>query len=843
MNDDPISLLDTLKGASFEASLITTFNATLPFYEEVVLRRLISAGSRHNVVMMDAAQCARSWATPSLRPRFAGSAYTLLPLSAPGSFHPKITLLVGKKKTVLQVGSHNLTLSGYGVNREVSNVLEIAAASPPAHKLLLNHAWSLIQEWVRAQGPQLSPTLIASVMRIGELLPPHAGTASDVEDIRLLGQSGEGPSLLDQLDIALPRPPKQAVVVGAFFDQGHRFLKELESRWPDTSIRVVIDPPTVKFGRRPGTSRTQFVDARKLWDSHRDGYLHAKGLLLDFEDHLSLVTGSANPSAPAWLAEPRRNFEAMVLRPHVTLEESSFVRDLFASLSAPLMGQPELDAIPRFDSEDESSALDSTCPIVVAPLVRGTNLVVVTTATARPMTNAVIHFEGGTPPQSTTVITSPQGHAEVDLGSNSGRARWMEMSAQDAKRLIVIIHHEQAFQPKTNGSDRAKLRDALAHLDFSGANICELIAVIEKAIFDDEISVAHGAPGAVTAGGLNPAASLRPESLAVQASQPTGSSKHRRRVLQDGSLVDVLDALLHRLGVGLNTTGGGSGRIDPVSEEENIDNQQELPEDDSNADPTREAIALVRQRLKLIVKRMIKQLKSAVGAYGQLEQKAKAALGQLVAVLSLIREFRRLRHRPQWKPALGFLDEDCRRDLLTSSMAALFGSANGLARHVRVEGEDDPEELGQVRALLAWLAWDLGDAVMGPIEPMVLPEKKLKLANSYANLFELLPALALDDEAAIRLKESIRMTRSPTADEGARAESWLDYHLGLGLDLATAPEHTFNDRFDLHVGDLMRIPLTSPAQLRVVLEVTAQAVKLTEFDRERSFERFAGMRT
>ncbi|KAL5866434.1 hypothetical protein ACKVWM_011666 [Pyricularia oryzae] len=70
-NDD-ISLLAALKGAKFEASLVTTFNATLPFYEEVVLRRLQAADSRHNVVLMDAVQCARSWATPSLRPRLAG---------------------------------------------------------------------------------------------------------------------------------------------------------------------------------------------------------------------------------------------------------------------------------------------------------------------------------------------------------------------------------------------------------------------------------------------------------------------------------------------------------------------------------------------------------------------------------------------------------------------------------------------------------------------------------------------------------------------------------------------------------------------------------------------------
>jgi hypothetical protein len=66
-NDD-ISLLAALKNAKFDASLVTTFNATLPFYEEVVLRRLQAAESRHNVVLMDAVQCARPRQRPDQRP-------------------------------------------------------------------------------------------------------------------------------------------------------------------------------------------------------------------------------------------------------------------------------------------------------------------------------------------------------------------------------------------------------------------------------------------------------------------------------------------------------------------------------------------------------------------------------------------------------------------------------------------------------------------------------------------------------------------------------------------------------------------------------------------------------
>ena len=51
-----LSLLDELRKGGYEASLIASFNSYLPFYEEVVLRRLVTSGVRHNVLLMDSQQ-------------------------------------------------------------------------------------------------------------------------------------------------------------------------------------------------------------------------------------------------------------------------------------------------------------------------------------------------------------------------------------------------------------------------------------------------------------------------------------------------------------------------------------------------------------------------------------------------------------------------------------------------------------------------------------------------------------------------------------------------------------------------------------------------------------------
>src|SRR3954451_18157227 len=112
-----VSLLEELKKGGYDACLITTYNAYLPFYEEVVLRRLANAGVRHNALLMDAQQYAASLI--SHPPRLAGRQYTLLPVSVPGAFHPKLIFLTGKSKGAILVGSHNMTLAGFGFNREI----------------------------------------------------------------------------------------------------------------------------------------------------------------------------------------------------------------------------------------------------------------------------------------------------------------------------------------------------------------------------------------------------------------------------------------------------------------------------------------------------------------------------------------------------------------------------------------------------------------------------------------------------------------------------------------------------------------------------------------------------
>jgi hypothetical protein len=833
MSEETISLLQAIKSGSFEASLITTFNATLSFYEDVVLRKLLSAGSRYNVVMMDRAQCARSFATPSLRPRFAGASYTLAPLAAPGAFHPKICILAGKRRSVLLVGSHNLTLSGFGFNREVTNWVEVKAGSGAGHRLALAHAWSLVQDWVRTQGSSLPEELSNAIRRFGEYLPAEPAALPAPTDMRLLGQSSSGPSLLDQLVSAIPRAPVRVAVVGAFFDKNHGFLRAIEARWPAAEIRVVIEPSTVKIGRSPSDLRARFVDVRSIWPTQLDKYLHAKAMLLDFGGSFMLASGSANPSRPAWLGGSRANFEVMLLRAGLSEADQPLVRDLLMALSARVMTDTELRSIQPAALENENELDTPATPVTVAASRPPEGTVVVPAELSSGMTSAVAFLADGTS-APLSLVRSDAGDAVVTLGSNCGYVRWLEFEGGSGRRrLRVIVHHTQSVGSAAGKSGRSDLRHALANLEFSGVGMEELIRLAHKAIFDDELEVV-ARPGSSGPNANHVVDVPRPASLGIHA--PLPPTDRKRRALREGNIIEVLDALLRRMRSAPTTGGPDHERMDPVSEEENVGRENPQEEAGVPVPITDErVVAAVRSKIRALIKRMVRQLKTA----GESAKRARTALVQLVAVLSLIREFRRLRHQFEWRMMGGFVDEEDRRGLLDAAIACIYGNESGCHRLLLDADGDEPEELGQVRALLAWLTWDLGGELAGEISLLDEPEKQQKRAIFYSYLFLLMSRVAVDEGEAALLRASVALTQKPTAEEGANALAWLNRHLWIGEELATAPDPTFDDRERLRIGDLLRVPKSTPARIRVVTKVTAQSVTVTEFDSERSFQRGA----
>lgn len=238
-----ISILDEIKKGGYEASLITTFNAYLPFYEEVVLRKLQSVGVRYNVLMMDARQC--SHAIQTAPPRLAGYHYPLIPIASPESFHPKVIFLVGKRKGLLFVGSHNMTLAGFGFNRELSNVIHLHDPGDQETIALFVSAWTQIQGWIQEQ--QFPRELLEMISHVTSFaLWLKSKNAKQPSDTFIISSQPGSASLWEQLLQFIHPPVTRVMLLGAFFDSRLQFLKRLQQDLSPQECIVGIDPETVQ---------------------------------------------------------------------------------------------------------------------------------------------------------------------------------------------------------------------------------------------------------------------------------------------------------------------------------------------------------------------------------------------------------------------------------------------------------------------------------------------------------------------------------------------------------------------------------------------------------------------
>ncbi|MHB8809851.1 MAG: hypothetical protein ACYC9M_07525 [Desulfobulbaceae bacterium] len=343
---EPVSLLKELRSGGYEASLITTFNAYLPFYEDVVLRHLMGSGVRHNVLMMDAAQA--TLAVDQHPPRSAGRLYTLVPIKVSGAFHPKIILLVGKKKGILFVGSHNLTLSGFGYNREMTNLIHYSGSEDIAAAALFKSVWQGILSWAEVQTEPLHDHLIDMIKKVRDFAPWLQGSAGEEStECRVLSSRPGAPSLWQQLIefVGTGETNKQVVINGAFFDSNLSFVEKVRSDLSPEEMIVGIDPKTVQFPVDTKLPEASFVNCHALGLS--EGYLHAKSILIQRGNgEMVLAVGSANPSFPAWLAPGiTQNVEMMIAR-----------RGEDAKKTAEELGLTGIQALPPLTADDWESA-------------------------------------------------------------------------------------------------------------------------------------------------------------------------------------------------------------------------------------------------------------------------------------------------------------------------------------------------------------------------------------------------------------------------------------------------------------------------------------------------------
>lgn len=710
-----ISLMEELRKGGYEASLTTTYNAYLPFYEEVVLRRLVNAGVRHNVLLMDAQQYAASLTAHP--PRLAGRQYSLLPVKVPGAFHPKLIFLTGKTKGAILVGSHNMTLAGFGFNREMTNLVRIQGDDDGSGIALAQAVWTEIEYWLGAFTPGIPDHVRAMTRRVKEFAPWLDAAPLPDARLRLLAARPGGASLWQQFTGLLGGETARISIGGAFFDQELNFLHRVKDELQPKRMVVAVDPATVQMPvRAHDLEGVSFVRADRLGceENSEGGYLHAKFVLAEQTDGASVfASGSANPSRPAWLADRvSGNVELVLAR----------VGD-DALLTANALGCGDIHDLPALTTEDwhaiqinqvqEEDTSSAGIRSGVA-LAEGTR-VLFDLSLLKAFGSLAFTLNAA---DGSEICQAGGFTVEDDLAVLDFAARDIDMAttlhgafAGDIV-LKLILHHAGMVEEQARSGTQRRFKDALLSLESDTPDIALLIQCIDKIIFDEDGAVpmqplrksgSHGTD--------QPSESDVPETLAIDVSEMKKRGK-KRRLEHSSDFAYLLDALIFHLRMQGDKSHEEIDRFGRT-EEEQIGADDDPDGQITNLTPEKQAdlLRVCHSKVRTIINRMVSQLK----AFSEGKQPLTKVLVRLLGVLAVLRELRTCDGRVAWvaKGTTTVL-RDQRLHLLEAVMLNLFerdpSTSNTSLLSLEPLGEDfrESDDVARLKGLLLWLAWDCG---------------------------------------------------------------------------------------------------------------------------------------
>jgi len=792
-----ISILSEIRSGGYEASLITTFNAYLPFYEDVVLRHLMGSGVRHNVLMMDVSQATR--AVDRHPPRCAGSLYTLAPIKVGGAFHPKVILLVGKKKGLLLVGSHNLTLSGFGYNREMTNLIRCKGEEDIESVALLNSTWKQILGWAESQANALPGHIIDMVKKVQDFAPwlqNHIGSLP--ADCRVLSSGPNGPPIWQQLlEFMGPGPVEQATVSGAFFDAKLSFLEKVRDDLSPKEFFVGIDPTSVQLPFNKELPGISFVNSAKLGVAEKDekqaGYLHAKSILIQREDGVSvLAVGSANPSYPAWLAPGiTQNVEMMIARKGVDARDAADELGLLAIASmSPLVEDDWKTIETNWERETKVGQSEDAAQIVIA-LASDTDIRFRVPADSLP---SVIKCElSNTAGRPLIIRSAPLVEKEYIL-SREGLDTQMSLfqfSLGDKIFTGLIQHVKQIDGLSRTGSQR-RLNEALSSLTTDAPNIEHFVDCIRDIIkIGDSVTIKKAVAKVVVKKVHDDSSTNQKESAELsiglnEATEQEHLRKHRLRSSDD--LGYLLDVLLYNLrdetSIDLDDAledRDAKGR----SEEEQVDADDE---DEVSFPPTKEVVpqatSAPHDPLKVCHHKVGTLVGTACEKLDALKQ-GKLELAQFIVIMagiiSALRLLQELNGKVPWIAAGQSAVPQNEFVRLFRKIAEIIYDGDKSIIHLGSDHSQLSEfdEFARFKGLIIWLAWASGITLA---KPKAFNESlEERTTRCHINRFYVATAqlIAGDEDVIGEAKQSIGQVSSGDMD-------WLDKLLAVDRLLRNA---------------------------------------------------------
>ncbi len=818
-----LSLFDEFKSKSYDASLIATYNAFLPFYEDVLLRRLAAKGCLHNLVMMDARQCGAVLEDNGARPKRAGRDYSLIPIRAEGAFHPKIILLVARNHGVLLVGSHNLTMSGFGLNGELTTKFEyLADKNRPkdwATLATLQSAFRFLKDWAGSQPEEIQEMLdrfeqLAPWLR--DLLPADA-------ESYFIGSKRNGPPLWDLVRAKLPEKARQITVVGPFFDPDLAFMQQLNKEYAPKNLVIGIDLRRTGITRhaRQLLPRAKFVSAERL--TRGKNYVHAKAILFESAGGKEiLLTGSANPSRAAWLASAKRNAEAVVIQSGQRGRSPASSLGLTKLAVEAELSAADWERLSEIPPDNDSENAGKHLPLIAFTTEDGFEIAGL--SVGRGFVDEVRVLTGAG--ESLGICTNLEFDGDrirAEIGEREKRANAVILELRSGPTVIAyaIVHHLEELQNRGSTDARRAFQRSLATLNTDSPMLEEVIRIVNKVIFEDfDEAAIRSAKGRSEESEKSADDSDDISGFEVSITE-TKKAKRRKRFYAEGDLGLILNALIYNLGVGLRAGAESSNTI-TRSEEEVIDSEDEELVREIKVDG-RALAEVCRRKVKTLLGRMLRQFESASNEGAN---RLRPIL-QLAAVLGVINYLRDRVEIAAWVPRReSLLPFEALRDFFINCCRYLYSRQSGFLEEVIAKlGRDDCREISVAHGLLMWLAWECEL----DIETALDSDDDDEIYSGLLGLEQLLrlaPNVLGDAEATEIAQQAI--TRADLLDE---YKGWLARHQRCSEEIIAMSRSSENLgilRREPERGDIVRRISGADCSLTVVLERKDRKVRLGE---------------
>lgn len=785
-----LALLDELrklakKGAALEASVITTFSLNGLFYEEVLLRALERAGSRLNILLVDAKQLAIAFQDPVTRPQRAGRDYLLVPINCSGAFHPKVAVLLSPKLPLIAVGSHNVTESGYARNDEVTVCWGHQSSGVPRE--ILDSSLSFTLDWAR-EVPGISGLIDEVALRL-ERVAADAASAPETS-ATFIGWRPAKPSLLEQIKQYVPGKVSRILVVSPFFDDHLQLLHELEAAWRPTEIVVGIQPQSVMLARPERASGSvRFAEflppatSEKQDDHTQPPYLHGKIICFETDQGKVIVVGSANASAPAWLQGelPFQNAEAVVVLYDDLAREAFGALGLDRLAIAPRLSTATMLAVAgRAREQQRLEKVSETPSIRIVSAVsteRGWLLPGLIAETCR---SAVLLGQDDHPLAGTKFV-AVDGGVELSTGEQRVQSGSLRIDGDTGPIAIAILNNEPQLRRMLRPKEAGRLLDALGRLDDDYDAFGDLFDLFERHVLGAEPVVRLARSPSTKASASDEAGDdedKTPGPRGISLSSVTAAPGVRRQLNKNDLIADFLAALIRDLAPP-NLPEGDPPDID---EEERADRKQktQVEETPHPAKPGEweRLVTACRKRVSVLIERLRKQMDSAPTEPGAVVSLA----GKVLATMCLLQRLRLIQPREG-----SVLDALAARESLVTAqqlrstfknvMRALYcrnGLGEALENNSSLRGSEDRRSLDSV---MLWTAREIG--VDFDAEAPFNSESQTLLSLHHDRVDGLVAAVS----AAAHIEPADVNHEKPVwpwADAPRPKPDWMSRHMALG---------------------------------------------------------------